>query len=244
MSGHSKWAQIKRQKGVADQKRGAAFTKLSNAITIAIKQGAGVSDPTQNFKLRLAIDAAKAVNMPKDTIERAMQRAAGKQAGNLEEVIYEGFAPLGASVIIEATTDNNMRTTAEIKSLFNKAGASFGQPGSVSYQFKQMGQVHIKRDKRTIDEILLLAVEIGAEDIEDIGNGEVLIYTNPSDLKKVKDQLNQKDIQVIGVMLTRKPILLKTITSEQEAEKIIQFIDRLEELDDVQRVYSNIDIKL
>ena len=145
MSGHSKWAQIKRQKGVNDQKRGKTFTKLGNAITIAIKQGGGIGDPDSNFRLRLAIDIARAENMPKENIERAIKRASAKDAGDFTEVIYEGFAPGGVSVIVEAATDNSMRTTSEVKSVFNKAGASFGQPGSVSYQFKHVGRIIVKK---------------------------------------------------------------------------------------------------
>lgn len=124
MSGHSKWSTIKRQKGVADAKRGLVFTKLSNAITIAVKQGGGIGDPSQNFKLRLAVDAAKTANMPKENVERAIKRALGKEAGDLEEVVYEGFAPGGVSLIIEATTDNSQRTTSLIKSIFSKTGGS------------------------------------------------------------------------------------------------------------------------
>src|SRR5476649_2527298 len=126
MSGHSKWSTIKRQKGINDQKRGKTFTKLANAITIAVKQGGGIGDPGSNFRLRLAIDAARASNMPKENVERAIKRATEKDAGDFAEVLYEGFAPGGVSIIIEAATDNSMRTTSEVKNIFNKAGASFG----------------------------------------------------------------------------------------------------------------------
>src|SRR5260221_4960992 len=135
MSGHSKWSQIKRQKGVNDTKRGATFTKLSNAIAIAVRQGGGIGDPDQNFKLRLAVDAAKTVNMPKDNIERAIARGSGKEAGVMDEVVYEGFGPGGFAVIVEAATDNKNRTSSDIANAFNKNGGSMGQPGSVSYQF-------------------------------------------------------------------------------------------------------------
>src|SRR5690242_7790795 len=134
MSGHSKWAQIKRQKGANDAKRGATFTKLSNAISIAIRQGGGISDPSSNFKLRLAIDAAKGANMPKENIERAITRASGKDAAAMEEAVYEGFGPGGIAVIVEAATDNKNRTSAEVANIFNKNGGNMGQPGSVSYQ--------------------------------------------------------------------------------------------------------------
>ena len=183
MSGHSKWAQIKRQKGINDQKRGKTFTKLGNAITISVRQGAGVGDPNQNFRLRLAIDAARAANMPKENIERAIERAKGAKAGDLEEVIYEGFAPGGVSVIIEAATDNSMRTTSEIKSIFNKAGASFGQPGSVAYQFKHVGQVIIKKGTKSFDDIFALALDSGAEDLEEAGDEVFIIRIYKISLK-------------------------------------------------------------
>ncbi|MBI2420630.1 MAG: YebC/PmpR family DNA-binding transcriptional regulator, partial [Candidatus Levybacteria bacterium] len=153
MSGHSKWSTIKRQKGAADIKRGATFTKISNAITIAVKQGGGVGDPDQNPRLRLAVEMARSANMPKDNIERAIQRASNKGEGELQEVIYEGFAPGGVSVIVEAVTDNTNRTTSEVKSLFNKSGANFAQPGAVSYQFKQTGEIVIHKNGKSIDEI-------------------------------------------------------------------------------------------
>src|SRR5262249_22148975 len=130
MSGHSKWAQIKRQKGAADVKRGLTFTKLSNAVTVAIKQGGGVTDPNQNFRLRLAIDAARTANMPKENIERAIQKALGKQGASLEEVVYEGFGPNGISIMVEAATDNKNRTTSEVQNVFNKNGGNMGQMGS------------------------------------------------------------------------------------------------------------------
>src|SRR4030067_1361655 len=178
MSGHSKWSQIKRQKGVADIKKGRTFTKISNAITIAVKQGGGITDPDQNFRLRLAIDSSKAANMPKENIERAIKRAISKEAGDIEEVIYEGFAPGGkVSLIIEAATDNVQRTSATIKSIFNKSGANFGQPGSVMYQFKQIGRIIVNKKGTTFEKIFEEAVNLGAEDVED-ANGEDFLYVH------------------------------------------------------------------
>jgi YebC/PmpR family DNA-binding regulatory protein len=145
MSGHSKWATIKRAKGAADVKRGATFTKLSNAITLAVKQGGGVTDPNQNFRLRLAVDAAKASNMPKDTIERAIARAAGRDAQQFAELTYEGYGPGGVAVMVETATDNVNRTSGDIKGIFNKAGASFGQPGAVSYLFNVNGVIVVAK---------------------------------------------------------------------------------------------------
>ena len=243
MSGHSKWAQIKRQKGVNDQKRGKTFTKLGNAITIAVRQGGGIGDPNQNFRLRLAIDSARAANMPKENIERAIERAKGVKAGDLEEVIYEGFAPFGVSVIIEAATDNSMRTTSDIKSIFHKAGASFGQPGSVSYQFKHVGQIVVKKGTKTFDEIFAVAVECGAEDLEETGD-EVFIYTSLKDLAKVKDAILASGLEIIESELVRIPIMSVSITEKEKFDKIASFLNSLEELDDVQKVYSNMDVNL
>ncbi len=140
MSGHSKWSTIKRQKGVTDAKRGQLFTKLAKAITISVNQGGNVTDPASNPRLRLAIDMARGANMPKDNIDRAIVRAINKQAGDMTEVIYEGFGPGGISVIVEAITDNKQRTTPEVKSAFDKSGGSLGVQGSVSYQFEQKGK--------------------------------------------------------------------------------------------------------
>jgi YebC/PmpR family DNA-binding regulatory protein len=243
MSGHSKWSQIKRQKGVNDQKRGKTFTKLGNAITIAVRQGGGIGDPNQNFRLRLAIDAARVANMPKENIERAIERARGIKAGDLEEVIYEGFAPFGVSVMVEAATDNSMRTTSEIKSIFHKNNASFGQPGSVSYQFKHVGQIVVKKNNKTFDDIFTVAVESGAEDLEEAGD-EVFIYTNLHDLAKVKEIILENGLEVIESELVRIPVVSVSITEKEKFDKIAAFLNTLEELDDVQKVYSNMDVNV
>src|SRR4030042_943380 len=211
MSGHSKWSTIKRQKGAADAKRGATFTKLSNAITIAVKQGGGIGDPDQNFRLRLAVDAARASNMPKANIQRAIERATEGKSGDLEEVIYEGFAPGGVSVIVEAATDNPMRTTAEVKSIFNKSGASFGQPGSVSYQFKQVGRIIVEKNGKSLDDIYAIALDAQAEDIED-AKEEVFIFTKVSDLTKVKDFLYSSGLVITDAEIIRKPVITNSTT--------------------------------
>src|SRR3990167_6843005 len=169
MSGHSKWSTIKRQKGAADIKRGATFTKIANAITIAVKQGGGIGDADQNPKLRLAIEAARSANMPKENIERAIQRAKNKGEGELQELMYEGFAPGGVSVLVEAATDNPNRTTSEVKSLFNKSGARFAEPGAVAYMFSQVGEISVSKNGKSIDDIFTVALDAGAEDIEDRG---------------------------------------------------------------------------
>jgi YebC/PmpR family DNA-binding regulatory protein len=239
MSGHSKWAQIKRQKGLNDQKRGKTFTKLANAITIAVKQGGGIGDPNSNFRLRLAVDAARAENMPKENIERAIKRASGKEAGEIAEVTYEGFAPGGVSVMVEAATDNTMRTTSEVKSIFNKAGASFGQPGSVSYQFKHVGRIIAQKGAKSFEDIFGVAAELGAEDLEEVGD-EVFIYTGLADLAKVKDGLVQSGIEISEAELIREPITTVPIDDQAKLSRIESFINSLEELDDVQKVYTNL----
>ena len=243
MSGHSKWSSIKRQKSINDQKRGKTFTKLSNAITIAVKQGGGIADPDSNFKLRLAIDAARAANMPKENIERAIHRAVSKEAGELHEVVYEGFAPGGVSVIVEAFTDNPARTTSEIKNIFYKAGACFGQPGSVSYQFKHVGEIIVKKGNKSYDDIFAAALDSGAEDLEDVGE-EIFIYTDPQDLAKVKDALLSSGLEIAEAGLVRKPVITAEVADKEKFDKIEAFLNSLEELNDVQKVYSNMEVNL
>lgn len=242
MSGHSKWAQIKRQKGAADIKRGQVFTKIANAITIAVREGGGVSDPSQNFRLRLAIEKARAINMPKENIERALRRAQGKLAGEtLEEVVYEGFGPGGVAVIVEATTDNKQRTTSEIKNLFDKNNANLATPGAVSYQFKTKGEIAVKKNGKTLDDIFLIAADLGAEDVDDLGK-EILVYTKPEDLARIKEELVASNLTVDNFELIRKPVTNVSINDPSMAQKILAFIEKLEGLDDVQKVYSNFDI--
>ncbi|MDO8582998.1 MAG: YebC/PmpR family DNA-binding transcriptional regulator [bacterium] len=239
MSGHSKWATIKRAKGAADLKRGLTFTKISNAITIAVKTSGGISDPNSNFKLRLAVDAARTANMPKENIERAIQKALGKDAGELQEVIYEGFAPEGVSVIIEAATDNNLRTTSEIKSVFNKEGGNFGQPGSVAYQFESKGEITLPKDGKTLDQIFEAAVESGAEDVLE-SEDNFIVYTVPTDLAKISGILKEKGFAIKEAGLIRKPVVEMPIEDPEKIEKVMNFLGKLEELDDVQKVYSNL----
>lgn len=236
MSGHSKWKTIKHQKGTADQKRGQIFTKLSKAIIIAVKQGG--SDPGANFKLRLAIDTAKSQNMPKDTIERAIEKATSKGEGELNEAVYEGFAPYGVNVMVEAATDNPQRTSAEVKNVFEKNGGSFGQPGSSSYLFKKMGEIYVKKNGKSYDDLFSDAIEAGAEDIED-GLEEVIIYTSTSDLSRVRDSLASKSLEISEAKFSLKPISTISLNGE-EYNKVINFLSVLEELEDVQEVYSNL----
>lgn len=238
MSGHSKWATIKRQKGANDAKRGALFTKLSKAISIAVQQGGGIGDPNQNFRLRLAVEAARAGNMPKENIERAIERAVGKNGEAIEEALYEGFAPGGVGIIVEAATDNKNRTTSEVANIFNKNGGNMGQPGSVSYQFKQMGQIIVDKNGKSLDDIFLEAADAGAEDVED-AESEAFVYTNPGDLAKVRDSLTQKGIVVKEMELIYKPTVTMAV-DDGTADKIMNLLEKLEELDDVQKTYTNL----
>lgn len=241
MSGHSKWSTIKRQKGANDAKRGQIFTKLSKVITLAVTQGGGVGDPDSNFKLRLAVEAARAANMPKENIERAISRASGKQDANLEEATYEGFGPGGFSIIVETLTDNKQRTVAEVKNIFNKNGGSLGSEGSVAYQFEKKGAITVTKDGKTLDDIFLLAADSGAEDVEDAGE-EVLVYSKPEDLAKSRSSLIDQGLTVTGAELIYKPIVMNEISDKESAEKALSFLDKMESLDDVQKVYANVDI--
>lgn len=241
MSGHSKWSTIKRQKGINDAKRGKIFTKLSNAITIAVREGGGVVDPTGNPRLRLAVDAARSANMPRDNIERALHKAQGKLESELEEVIYEGFGPGGFSFIIEAITDNKQRTTPEIKNIIEKNGGTMGVPGSVGYQYQKNGLVILTKGTMSADDIFLLAADAGAEDIEEVEE-EVLIYTRPEDLARVRDKILQSSLRIKNAELTRKPLSIINITDIDSAKKALAFIEKIEELDDIQKVYTNFGI--
>jgi YebC/PmpR family DNA-binding regulatory protein len=241
MSGHSKWATIKRQKGANDMKRAQLFTKFSAAITVAVRQGGNVTDPENNFRLRLAIEAARMVNMPKENIERAIKRAESKQEANLGEAVYEGFGPGGVSVVVEALTDNKQRTVAEIKNFFDKNGGTMGAQGSVMYQFLKRGLIVIENSDKTIDDIFAIAVDAGAEDVEE--NEEVFqIYSRTEDLAKIRSFFIDKSIKVISAELIYKPINLMSLGSDSATIKAIEFIEKMEDLSDVQKVYSNLDI--
>lgn len=243
MSGHSKWAQIKRQKGVSDVKRGQAFTKISSVITIAVRQGGGIGDPDQNFKLRLAIEKAREINMPKENIERAIEKGkgGGDKGEGFTEVVYEGFASAGIAVIVEAATDNKLRTAGEIKNVFEKNGGTFGTSGSVSYLFQQKGLITVKKNGKTLDDVFLIVADSGAEDVEDEGV-EALVYTKPQELAKVKDNVIKNGLEISSYELTRKPLNVISVTDKDTAQKVIAFIEKLEDLDDVQKVYANFDI--
>jgi len=238
MSGHSKWSTIKRQKGVADAKRGQAFTKLSNAITLAIKQGGGIADPDSNFKLRLAIDRARSMNMPKDNIERAIDRATASSKDSFDEVVYEGFAPGGVAIIVEAATDNKNRTTSEVKNIIEKNGGSMGNPGSVSYLFNRRGELVVKKGDKSADDVMMVALDEGLEDIEE--ESEVFfLYTAPENLSKVKSAVENGGFEIENVELVYKPLTTIEV-DESTYQKIDDLVSKIEDHDDVQTTYTNV----
>lgn len=241
MSGHSKWSTIKRQKGLKDAKRGQEFTKLGKAITIAVREGGG-GDPASNFRLRLAIDQARAANMPKDNIDRAIERGLGKGGGNaIETVVYEGYASGKVALIIEAVTDNKNRTTPEVRGALEKSGGTFASLGAVSWMFSDSGLVTVLKNGKTLDEIFEISAEAGAEDIEDAGE-LVEVFTKPTEVEKVKNSLLERGIAVKSAEIFKKPTTTVEVKDVEAAAKILKTIEQLEELDDVQKVYANYEI--
>jgi len=239
MAGHSKWKQIKRKKAVADQKRGAAFTKVIREITVAAKQGGG--DPAGNPRLRTAIDAAKAENMPQDNIERAIKKGTGELEGVVyQEVMYEGYGPGGAAILIEATTDNPTRTVADIRHHFTRHGGNLGAANSVAWMFERKGQIAVDATKTTEDQALEAALDAGADDLT--RDGDVFMITTPVNrLHVVHDQLKTKRIPVQSAEVAMIP---KSTVKVQggDAKNLLRLIEELEEMDDVARVFSNFDI--
>jgi YebC/PmpR family DNA-binding regulatory protein len=241
MSGHSKWATIHRQKEAADQKRGQAFTKLANAITIAVRESGGVTDPESNFKLRLAADKAKALNMPKENIQRAIDRAVGKGGGAaIEEVAYEGYGPGGVGIIVEAATDNRQRTVQEIKNIFDRSGGSIASPGSVAFNFQKTGLIVLETDNK--EELMLKAIDFGAEDVSEVDEKTLEVYVGLDRLEEVKNRFSQEGMVVKSAEITQKPLNLITISDQKVARQVLGLVEKLEALDDVQQVHANFDI--
>lgn len=239
MSGHSKWSTIKRQKGANDARRGQAFTKASKLITIAARDGA---NPDSNFKLRLAVEAARSINMPKENIERAITRATGGDGSKpLEESVYEGYGPAGVALLIEVVTDNKMRTGSEIRSILDKSGGNLAGPGSVAYNFKTIGAISVDVAGKDPDELFLLAADSGAEDIE-TESSESTVYCKPEDLVRVKEAIVAADYSVTSSEVIKEPTSTIKIVDEGQAKNILSLVEKLENLDDVQKVYANFDI--
>lgn len=243
MSGHSKWATIKRKKGAADARRGQLFTKLTREITVAAKEGGG--DPEANFRLRLAVQKARSENMPAENIQRAIQRGAGSGEGgaaNFDEIMYEGYGPHGVAMLVQTLTDNRNRTVSEVRSIFSKAGGSLGETGSVGWMFEPRGLIIIEpKAGEDPDELSLAAIDAGAEDVSVDDDGQVEVITGFDGLKQVQDALTSQGAQVVNAERTMIP---KTTIAldEKGLEQALRLVERLEELDDVQIVYTNLDL--
>ncbi|MCK9526226.1 MAG: YebC/PmpR family DNA-binding transcriptional regulator [Limnochordia bacterium] len=240
MAGHSKWANIKHKKSKEDAKRGQVFTKIGRKITVAAKEGG--SDPEANVKLRLAIDEARSVNMPNDTIDRAIARAVGGLDGAVyAEVLYEGYGPGGVAIMLDTLTDNRNRTAGEVRHRFSKYGGNLGENGCVAWMFERRGVLVVERGTVDEDEVMLLALEAGAVDV--VTEGDVIeIHTDPSDFVTVKDELEGQELQFLGAEISFIPQNTVGI-SENKVESIEKLIEILEELDEVQEVYSNYEVE-
>ena len=241
MSGHSKWSTIKHQKGAADAKRGVLFTKLSRDIALAVRDGGGV-DPDMNFKLRLALDRAKSNNMPQDSISRAIKRGSGEGSDGetLEQVTYEGYGPGGGAILLQAVTTNRNRTASDVRSAFNRGGGNLGESGCVAWNFDLRGVVTVDiDDEERAEELGLLAIDAGAEDIE-VDEGVLEIYSPIESLQEV-----QKSIESEGVVIRSAEMSMVPKTTiplaDKEAEQTLRLLDVLEDLDDIQKAYTNAD---
>jgi YebC/PmpR family DNA-binding regulatory protein len=238
MSGHSKWSQIKRAKGANDAKRGALFTKLGREIAIAVKQGG--PEPAGNVRLRLAVQRARDNNMPADTIDRAIKRAAGSgDEAALEEITYEGYGPGGIAVMVEALTDNRNRTAASMRAIFERGGGSLGTSGSVAWQFKSRGQIVVVANGTEPEEIELAAIEAGATDVQADAD-EVTVETEPTELENVRKTLSEQGLNVSSAEISLIPENTVEL-DESKSTQALKLLDRLESDDDVQKVYTNAD---
>ena len=235
MSGHSKWETIKRQKGANDAKRGTLFTKLGNAIALAARAG---TDADTNFALRLAMDKAKAANMPSANIQRAIDRVKDKSAAQLHEVLYEGYGPGGTAILVEAATDNLNRTFPEVRLAFSKHGGNIAEKGAVAFQFERKGVIRVTG---TGDDLMLQVLDAGAEDMQEEGE-ESIVYTDAKELAKVRDALNDAGIEILSAELTYVPNNTVVIDDAATAGKIMRLMDALDDQDDVTATHVNFDI--
>lgn len=238
MSGHSHYATIKRAKEANDSARGKVYSKLAREITIAVKQG-GSTDPDFNYKLRMVIDKARAANMPKDNIERALAKG-GSGAESLEIMTYEGFGPAGVGVIVEAATDNRNRTAQEIKNIFDRAGGNLAGPGAVSFNFESRGLILIEK-QADVETQMLSLIDQGVEDMEETEDG-IEAYVAPDKLREIREKLEAAGFTIKSSDLIMKPKTFVTVSNSSEASKVINFLDTLNDQDDVQKVHANLDI--
>jgi len=238
MSGHSKWAQIKRQKGVTDARRGQLFTKLTREIIVAVREGGG--NPEANFRLRLAIQKARDNNMPLDNIERAIKRGSGQTEGaSLVEMVLEGYGASGTAILIQALTDNRNRTLQEVRNIFSRHNGSLGESGCVAWLFDPRGLITVETNDLDAEELALQAIDAGAEDVK-VENKYIEIYTKPEDLEMVRTALEQKNLPIASTELSMVPKTMVEL-EEKAALQMLKLLDKLEELDEVQHVSSNAD---
>jgi YebC/PmpR family DNA-binding regulatory protein len=239
VAGHSKWSQIKRKKAVTDAKRGAQFTKLIREITVAAREGGG--NPDFNPRLRLAVDTAKAANMPADNVERAIKKGTGELEGvNYEEITYEGYGPRGVALFIEALTDNANRAVADIRFVLGRHEGSLGTSGSVAWQFARKGQIYVSADRYHEDAVLEAALMAGAEDVAREGD-EFVVTTAVQSFHEVQDGLKQAGVEFSEAELSMIP-QNEIAVEGKDAERLMKLLDALDELDDVQKVHTNADI--
>jgi YebC/PmpR family DNA-binding regulatory protein len=238
MSGHSKWSTIKRQKGVADARRGQIFTKLAREIIVAVREGG--DNPEGNFRLRLVIQKARDNNMPLDNIERAIKRGSGHAEGAaLVEMTLEGYGPSGVAILVQALSDNRNRTLQEVRNIFTRNGGNLGEAGCVAWLFNSRGVITVETDDKDAEELALEAIDAGADDVK-IEKDYIDIYTKPTELEKVREALEAKNITVASAELSMIP--KSTIDMEEKAAlQTLKLLDKLEELDEVQNVSSNVD---
>lgn len=242
MSGHSKWSTIKRKKGAEDAKRGKIFTRLAREIVTAVRDGGGIMDPDSNPRLRLAVDRARAANMPKDNIERAIKKGGGvgDDGVTYDEIVYEGYGPGGVAIIVDAVTDNRNRTLAEVKHAFNRSNGSLATSGAVLWQFDQKGYIEINSENADFDEVFLVAADAGAEDVVE-EEGVIMVYTARADLHMVETALSGASYIIQESKLTWIPQNEIEVEANQ-AVQVMKLIEKLEELDDVESVSSNLSL--
>jgi YebC/PmpR family DNA-binding regulatory protein len=243
MSGHSKWAQIRRSKGVNDARRGQLFTRLGREIVVAVREG-GSGDTNANFRLRMAVQRARDANMPLDNIERTIKRAVGGGEGSsLEEITYEGYGPGGTAVIVNTLTENRNRTVAEVRNAFNRNGGNMGENGCVDWLFELKGVIEVDINGHDPDEVSLEALDMGADDVEPFHDGDetLTIYTDPSDVDKIRQALEKNKYNVVKAETTMVPKTKVDIGDEKTAHQVMRMVEKLEDLDDVQDVYTNAD---
>ncbi|HEY6409024.1 MAG TPA: YebC/PmpR family DNA-binding transcriptional regulator [Ktedonobacteraceae bacterium] len=243
MSGHSKWAQIRRSKGVNDARRGQLFTRLGREIVVAVREG-GSGDVNANFRLRMAVQHARDANMPMDNIERTIKRALGGSEGPaLTEITYEGYGTGGTAMLVSTLTENRNRTVAEVRNAFHRNGGNMGENGCVDWLFEAKGIIEVDLQGQDADEITLEAIDLGADDVDPVGSDDevVTVYTDPSDLEKIRQGLEAKKYKVVKAESTMLPKTKMELSEEKVAHQVMRLVEKFEDLDDVQNVYTNAD---